>query len=478
MFTGYRRSSSWPCRRVLLFTGLFVGVGGLVVAVEGEGDYVIPEAGASWVAVTDTGPNAGFAIRLKNATLTLEGFSELGCPDGSMIVVGSGSTLNVADCRFAGTTQTDTAAIDTGPMGQSPSTSTPESNVTINVANSRFEGNGRGILTRSTQGTTRLTITNTHFSGNSSWPIEYRVGAGDHELSLADSTLEWALNTPVRLYAFHNTSPSLATNYSVTIDRVRFELSGGARAALVMGGVETAAHASSSWNLRVTNSIFDLRSAGAFADTAALNALPETTRRGTALLEHCTIAIGNAAHSGVLWRGGAGSVLTILNSIIDGAGAAIANTGTGSVASGINLFNTTTTATGSGGATLSGQEITGVSPMFVDRDGGDFHLEPESPAAGVGQDLGIQMDFDGFTRPNPAGSLPDLGAFEVAGVNVPPTLGDINGDGLVNVADVTVLAGLVEAGSPPSGELGDINDDGSVNEQDVEALAEMIVNPP
>jgi hypothetical protein len=485
MFSGSLCRSTRLSRRILIIAGLVLGVGRLAFATEGESasrsveeDYTIPEAGASWLASTDTGPNAGFAIRLKNASLTIEGFSELGCLDGSMIVVGSGSTLNVADCHFEGTTQTDTAAIDTGPMGQSISTSTPESHVTINVANSRFDGNARGILTRSTQGLTRLSITSTHFSNNSAWPIEYRVGAGDHELSVADSSLQWALNTPVRLYAFHNVNPALATSYRANFDRVRFTLSGAARAALVMGGVETVSNAASDWNLRVTNSVFDLRSAGAFADTSALNALPETTRRGSALFEHCTIVIGNAAHAGILWRGGTANVFTILNSIIDGAGTAISNTGTGSVTSGINLFNTTTAVTGSGGATLSGQEIIGQSPLFVDRTAGDFHLQPESPAAGVGQDLGIQMDHDGFTRPNPVGSLPDLGAFEVAGVSVPPALGDINEDGMVNVADVTLFAHLIGIGSAPANELGDINNDGVVDDQDVEALAWMIVNQP
>ncbi len=54
--------------------------------------------------------------------------------------------------------------------------------------------------------------------------------------------------------------------------------------------------------------------------------------------------------------------------------------------------------------------------------------------------------------------------------------GDINGDGVVNVADVTTLANLIAAGSAPPVEAGDINGDGEVNWWDVAALAESIAN--
>ncbi len=63
------------------------------------------------------------------------------------------------------------------------------------------------------------------------------------------------------------------------------------------------------------------------------------------------------------------------------------------------------------------------------------------------------------------------------GVPVEPgELGDVNGDGLINVADVTVLANLLAAGTPPPPAVGDANGDGSVTQADVETLAVAIAN--
>lgn len=59
---------------------------------------------------------------------------------------------------------------------------------------------------------------------------------------------------------------------------------------------------------------------------------------------------------------------------------------------------------------------------------------------------------------------------------VPVTPGDVNDDGIVNVADVTELARLVEAGNAPGVDVGDLNGDEVVNMADVQALAERIVN--
>jgi hypothetical protein len=58
----------------------------------------------------------------------------------------------------------------------------------------------------------------------------------------------------------------------------------------------------------------------------------------------------------------------------------------------------------------------------------------------------------------------------------PGTLGDINDDGVINVADVTELANLLVANTPPALNVGDVNDDGEVDDLDVEELANQIVN--
>jgi hypothetical protein len=63
------------------------------------------------------------------------------------------------------------------------------------------------------------------------------------------------------------------------------------------------------------------------------------------------------------------------------------------------------------------------------------------------------------------------------GVPVEPSdLGDVNGDGLINVADVTELANLLAAGTPPPPAVGDANGDGFVTQADVAILAAAVVN--
>jgi len=53
-----------------------------------------------------------------------------------------------------------------------------------------------------------------------------------------------------------------------------------------------------------------------------------------------------------------------------------------------------------------------LGPLFLDPLAGDFHLSNWSPCIGVGQAGGPDEDIEGNPRPNPPGSLPDIGAYE------------------------------------------------------------------
>jgi len=56
-----------------------------------------------------------------------------------------------------------------------------------------------------------------------------------------------------------------------------------------------------------------------------------------------------------------------------------------------------------------------VDPLFADAAAGDLRLLSASACLGVGEDLGLGVDFEGRPRPNPQGSSPDLGAYEAEG---------------------------------------------------------------
>ena len=56
--------------------------------------------------------------------------------------------------------------------------------------------------------------------------------------------------------------------------------------------------------------------------------------------------------------------------------------------------------------------------VFQDESGRDYRLADGSPGNGEGVDWGIGVDVLNGTRPLPAGSLPDMGAYETAFVPV------------------------------------------------------------
>jgi len=60
-------------------------------------------------------------------------------------------------------------------------------------------------------------------------------------------------------------------------------------------------------------------------------------------------------------------------------------------------------------------------PLFANLAGGDYHLQAGSPAIDAGVDLGYHQDYAG--QAVPAGSAPDIGAYEYGGAAPAPTHG-------------------------------------------------------
>lgn len=78
---------------------------------------------------------------------------------------------------------------------------------------------------------------------------------------------------------------------------------------------------------------------------------------------------------------------------------------------------------GEGAAGFSGdyESCIDADPLYVDPENGDFHLQDSSPCIGAGIDeievngtwyYAPEFDIEGNPRPNPAGSMPDIGAYE------------------------------------------------------------------
>ena len=87
---------------------------------------------------------------------------------------------------------------------------------------------------------------------------------------------------------------------------------------------------------------------------------------------------------------------------------------------------------------LGGQAQLSTDPRFVDAAGGDFQLAEDSPCLGAGDPAGAPaLDLAGELRPRPAGSAPDLGAFE-SPLTAPST------------GAVQAPAGLIFAGAYPN----------------------------
>jgi parallel beta-helix repeat protein len=100
----------------------------------------------------------------------------------------------------------------------------------------------------------------------------------------------------------------------------------------------------------------------------------------------------------------------------------------------------------------------------------NYKLSASSPCVNAGATIAsVTHDFDGNPRPWPAGGAYDIGAYEYgssgAVTPTPVKVGDVNGDGKVNMVDIGFIVNAY--GTPPGDTRADLNGDGTVNSIDI-----------
>lgn len=125
--------------------------------------------------------------------------------------------------------------------------------------------------------------------------------------------------------------------------------------------------------------------------------------------------------------------------------------------------------------------VSGSDPLFANAAGGDYHIGPASPCveAGTRGDNtpaeAILGDTDVDGEPRIAGCEIDIGIDELPfGATAS---GDLNGDGIVNAADVQPLVAAI-LGPPGAIEIcvGDLNDDEALDDSDIALFVARLTN--
>ena len=121
-------------------------------------------------------------------------------------------------------------------------------------------------------------------------------------------------------------------------------------------------------------------------------------------------------------------------------------------------------------------------PLFVDPGAGGFQLASGSPCIDAGDNGAVPpdvtVDLDGRPRFADDPDTPDTGAgrppiVDMGAYEFIPCTADTNGDGTVNVLDLTTVILHWGCIAPPGTCLGDANRDGVVNVSD---LVEVILH--
>ena len=113
-----------------------------------------------------------------------------------------------------------------------------------------------------------------------------------------------------------------------------------------------------------------------------------------------------------------------------------------------------------------GLEIHGMSvlPAYGDPSQSDFSVPADSPLVDAGLLIpGINDDF--------TGAAPDIGAYEYGKGSA--RIGDVNSDGMVNVADIQACAGHI-LGEQNWGQAADVNGDGLVSVLDIQWIVNIL----
>ena len=105
-------------------------------------------------------------------------------------------------------------------------------------------------------------------------------------------------------------------------------------------------------------------------------------------------------------------------------------------------------------------------PLFTNPENADFTLQAGSPCIDAGTIIeGIEY----------FGVAPDMGAYEYGSGTQDLLIGDLNGDGLLNVIDIVALVYYVLSSSNYNSQM-DLNEDEFVNVVDIVALVNLILN--
>jgi hypothetical protein len=139
---------------------------------------------------------------------------------------------------------------------------------------------------------------------------------------------------------------------------------------------------------------------------------------------------------------------------------------------------------------LSQFPASGPTKLFIYPQPTDINTRTVIPLAEIGPAVGFQLTPRATVGSTATYSPdPQTTYYYMADLNIgfmwrltfrtpvpPALLGDINGDEVLNVADVTQFGNLLAANTPPDPAVGDVNGDESVNEADVAELSALIVN--